>query len=110
MNYGRAFKVARALSGLEQRELAKLADIDPSHLSLIEQGKRNPSVSTLKKLAHGLKMPQHVLDLLAAEPEDLKKASSAEVQVLGELIARTLVAHGESHKADGPRAKRRTKA
>jgi transcriptional regulator with XRE-family HTH domain len=36
MNYGRAFKIARALSGLEQRELAKLADIDPSHLSLIE--------------------------------------------------------------------------
>ena len=110
MNYGRAFKVARALSGLEQRELAKLADIDPSHLSLIEQGKRNPSLNTLKRLAEGLKMPQHILDLLAAEPEDLKNASSAEVQVLGELIARTLIAHGESHKPHRSQQKRRIKA
>ena len=45
MDYGKALRIGRAIAGLQQRELAELAEIDPSHNSLIEVGKRKPSSS-----------------------------------------------------------------
>lgn len=111
MNYGRALKIARALAGLEQKDLAKRAEIDASHISLIEQGKRNPSVTTLEKIAHGLGMPYHILTLLAAESEDLKSVQKVEVNRLAEFIAKTLLSNEDvsSAKKRKSRSKRHTK-
>jgi transcriptional regulator with XRE-family HTH domain len=91
MNYGRAVRIARAIAGLEQRDLARLANLDSSHISLIERGKRNPTVATLEKIAKALEIPYHLLTLLAAETGDLKNVGAAETKQLGEHLARVLL-------------------
>ena|SRR5258708_3363933 len=107
MNYGRALKIARAVAGLEQRELAKLASLDPSHISLIEQGKRNPTVVTLEKIAKALKMPYHLLTMLASESKDLKTVGAAEIRELGEILARALLSDKDVHKTGSKKSRSR---
>lgn len=91
MNYGRAVRIARAIAGLQQRELAERVGLDPSHVSLIEMGKRKPSVSALEKLAEGLGVPLHLLTLLGAEQADLKHVRPDELAGIGEALARVLL-------------------
>jgi transcriptional regulator with XRE-family HTH domain len=112
MNYGRALKIARALSDLEQQELASLAGLDSSHVSLIEQGKRNPTITTLEKIAKGLGVPYHLLTVLAAEPKDLKNVRASEIRELGELLARLLLTnkHVDKPGRSKSRPRRRAKA
>lgn len=90
MNYGKALKIARAIKGLQQRELAERSGLTASHLSLIEAGKRKPSVGALHKLSEALEMPTHLLTLLAAESEDLTLVGPEELRSLGESLARLL--------------------
>lgn len=44
----------RVEKGLKQKDLAKMAGVAPNTLSRIEQGKFNPSLKTLSKLADAL--------------------------------------------------------
>lgn len=56
MDVGNRLKVARKKSGLSQRELAKLAGVTNSTISMIEKNSVSPSVSSLKKVLSGLPM------------------------------------------------------
>lgn len=47
MNYGKAIRVARAIAGMEQKQLAAKANLNPSHISLIEKGARRPSTRAI---------------------------------------------------------------
>jgi transcriptional regulator with XRE-family HTH domain len=93
MDYGKAFRIARAIGGFQQKELAEIAELDPSHISLIEKGKRNPSVGTIKKIANALQIPEHLLTLLAAEPEDLDIQDPQELQRAVSSLAELLLRH-----------------
>jgi ribosome-binding protein aMBF1 (putative translation factor) len=53
-NFIRAFIKARNASGLTQQQLSAKTGIDQAILSRIENGKANPSILTLQKLAKGL--------------------------------------------------------
>lgn len=55
-NVGKRLKLVRKLRGLSQRELAKRAGVTNSTISLIEQDRVSPSVSSLKKVLDGLPM------------------------------------------------------
>src|SRR5712692_5771149 len=103
MNYAKALKVARALSGLQQQELAEAAGLDPSYLSLIEMGKRKPSVTAIEKVARGLGIPTHLFMLLASEPEDLKEADSTEINRASESLARLFI--HQAPRPKGPKPK-----
>jgi transcriptional regulator with XRE-family HTH domain len=94
MDYGKAFRIARAITGLQQKELAELADIDPSHISLIEIGKRQPSVVMVGKLAKALQIPDHLLTLLAAEPDDLDMENPKELERAAQSLAQLIIGHG----------------
>lgn len=48
--------VARENAEITQKELAKKTGIDQANISKIERGIANPSLSTLKRLAHGMGM------------------------------------------------------
>ena len=98
MDYGKALRIARAISGLQQKELAQLADIDPSHISLMEMGKRKPSIGTVQKLAKALQIPDHLLTLLAAEPDDLDMKNPEELQRAAQSLTHLLLQHGASSK------------
>lgn len=71
MNIGKAIKLCRTQKGLTRTELAKNADISISYLSLLEQGKRDPSLSTVEKLSNALNIPLSVLVFLASDKTEL---------------------------------------
>jgi len=54
---GRAIATLRASKGIRQQDLAKKIGAGASHISLIEAGKREPSLALLRKLAHALETP-----------------------------------------------------
>ncbi len=69
MNLGKAIKLCRTQRGLTQIKLANLAEISVSYLSLLEQGKRDPTFSTIERIADGLKIPIIMLVFLAEDGE-----------------------------------------
>lgn len=73
-------RTARLLAGMSMRELATRAEISVSHLSTIENGSGNASVSTLCKLCDALGMA--VADLFASQPPELFPVRSNEREIL----------------------------
>jgi len=106
MDYGKAIKILRAIADLQQRELAEIAGVDASLISMIEQGKRKPSVTTLEQITSALRVPQHLFILLASEPKDLKTVNSQELQRATEALARILLTNASKST---PRNSRRRK-
>jgi transcriptional regulator with XRE-family HTH domain len=51
MDLARAIKLIRTASGMKQKEIAVKVGVTPNYLSLVENGKREPSISFLKRLA-----------------------------------------------------------
>lgn len=92
MNYGRAIRVVRNACGLNQTELASRLDVGASHLSLIEAGKRRPSVKLLADISFATGVPVHLIALLASEPSDLEREENvAQVNALAQALLRVLV-------------------
>lgn len=56
IDVGTHLKTVRTLYGLSQRELAKRAGVTNGMISLIEQNRVSPSVSSLKKVLDGIPM------------------------------------------------------
>ena len=86
MDIGSAVKRCRTLKQLTQAELAKRANISVSHLCLLEQNKREPSVSSLDSISKALNMPLSVLMLIASEGDDISEISSENVNKLSDVI------------------------
>jgi len=101
MDYGKGLKIARAIAGLQQKELAKLALIDPSHVSLIEMGKRTPSLKTVQKLSRALRMPHHLLVLLSAEDGDLNIDDPEELKRAVASLAHVILGNGKNRRRPG---------
>lgn len=71
MNIGNAIKLARTSKKLTLNDLATLSELSQSYLSLIESGKRDPSLSILEKISHALKMPVPILIFLGSEQDEI---------------------------------------
>lgn len=71
MNIGNAILLARTKRKLSQAALADRAGISVSYLSMLERSKRDPALSTLKKVANALGMPLEILFFLGAESGEL---------------------------------------
>lgn len=54
---GQRIQQARRAKGWTQEDLAHHAGLDFSYLNQLENGKRNPSLSTLYKIATALEVP-----------------------------------------------------
>src|SRR5450432_4402969 len=69
LDVGTHLKAVRQMYGLSQRELARRAGVTNGLISLIEQNRVSPSVSSLKKVLDGVPMSLaefFTLDLAAA--------------------------------------------
>jgi transcriptional regulator with XRE-family HTH domain len=97
MRHGKAIRICRAAKGLSQKELAAKAGIGSSHVSLIEAGKRSPSLATVEKLCKALSVPTHLVMLLAAEPGDVQAKHMENLKDLSGMLVQLLVG-SESHK------------
>lgn len=73
MPVAKRIKTLRESKGLSLRALAETCNVSPSTLSQIEQGDTSPSVATLEKLAHGLRLP------VAAFFVDTEESSTLEI-------------------------------
>ena len=82
-NYGRAFRIIRAAFGLRQSELAERMPVTASQLSLIESGKRQPSLRVVNGLANAVGVPVALISILAASPGEVESKSSEDVSALG---------------------------
>jgi transcriptional regulator with XRE-family HTH domain len=91
MRYGKAIRICRAAKGLSQKQLAARASIGSSHVSLIEAGKRSPSLATVEKLCKALSVPAHLVMLLAAEPGDVQAKHMENLKDLSGMILQLLV-------------------
>jgi transcriptional regulator with XRE-family HTH domain len=67
MDYSKAVRIARAVSGIQQKELAEKAGLNASHVLLIEKGSRKPSVGAIEKLCKAFRIPEPLFTLLVAE-------------------------------------------
>lgn len=61
MQVGEVIKQLRSAAGLSQQEYAKRLEITASYLSLVETGKREPTVPLLRKMADVLGAPAALL-------------------------------------------------
>lgn len=78
----------RESSGFSQRELARRLDVDASYLSHLEAGRRDPSLSFLRRLGNEVSAPLALLlgsALLDGLPEDQRKLYEPILQQLVEL-------------------------
>ena len=61
MTIGRNIKLFRTIVGLKQKELAQMIEVKDSYLSSIENDKKEPSLSLLKKISKALDIPLSML-------------------------------------------------
>jgi len=57
LTLGNAIKLIRTAKGLKQKDLALSLGVSPNYISLVESGKREPSLSYLRRLAEELHVP-----------------------------------------------------
>lgn len=101
MRYDRALRICRAAAGLQQTELAQKAGVGASYLSLIEAGKRTPSLETVRGICEALGIPPALFMLLASDVSELKGRHREDVNALSSALLNLLVS------AEAPRRRRR---
>src|SRR5258708_972969 len=107
MDYSKAIRVARSLADMPQRELARRVSVDSSLISMLESGRRKPSLETLEKIAAALGLPFHLFALLASEPGDVKKSDSDALHRLAEGLSKLLLGGGDDGTPRGsPRGRK----
>ena len=92
---------------MTQTALAERLSIGTSQLSLIEAGKRQPSMRVLQEISRAMSVPMHLLTLLASRPEDL--VDEADPKVANELanaVLRLLVRVGDQRTLPLPSSKK----
>lgn len=91
---GKEVRRRREALGLTLEELAERADLSPNYIGTVENGRRDPSLSTLESLAKGLGVPVSELfgpvkDLSAAA-YDMGRSFDAAPAEVQELVVRVL--------------------
>lgn len=71
MNVGQAIKMCRTRRGISQAVLARRAQCSVSYLSMLENNQRDPTLSTLKRIAESLNVPIGILFFLASDHGEL---------------------------------------
>jgi len=94
-DYAKAFRIIRAAFGLRQSELAERMPVTASQLSLIESGKRQPSLKVVDALAHAVGVPSPLVSLLASDSSDFESRENNDISDLARALLRVLVSAKE---------------
>jgi transcriptional regulator with XRE-family HTH domain len=91
VNFARALRMARAARGMSQQELARLVEIRPSYLSMLERGDRkNPSSDLVSKIARALNIPVPLFMLLGSDQSELNLISPPDANKLARALLEAL--------------------
>jgi transcriptional regulator with XRE-family HTH domain len=74
LRIGHAVSICRAAKGWSMATLANNADLTPSMLSLVEDGKRELSVDALERVTKALEIPMPHFLLLASDEQTVAEA------------------------------------
>ncbi|MBX3412371.1 MAG: helix-turn-helix transcriptional regulator [Pirellulales bacterium] len=61
IHIGKSIRKLRADRGISQQDLAASAELTPSFLSLVENGRRRPSLAVLQRIAEALGVPEEAI-------------------------------------------------
>jgi transcriptional regulator with XRE-family HTH domain len=86
MNIGHALKLTRSAKKLSLEALSERADLSQSYLSMIESGKREPTLSSVQKIANALGIPTPILLFLAADKSELEGIDAETSQRLSAAV------------------------
>ncbi|MEN3262573.1 helix-turn-helix transcriptional regulator [Sodalis endosymbiont of Spalangia cameroni] len=84
MNIGKAIRLCRTQRGMSQGEVARIAGCSVSYLSMLENNKRDPTLSTIEKISYALRVPLGMLFFLGADAGELQgidKSFQSEVAI-----------------------------
>ena len=85
---GRTIKKLRIDKELSQEQLAIAADITPSYLSLIENDRRDASISVLRRIAEAIGVPPEVIIWDAVQLPAKLDAKDKRICELAKIIVR----------------------
>ncbi len=77
MGLARAIRKVRADADLDQRSLARRAELDPSQMSRMEQGEGNPTWGMVRRIAYALEVELADLAALAENFEQRLRSEEA---------------------------------
>jgi transcriptional regulator with XRE-family HTH domain len=85
---GEYIRSLRASAGLNQRELAERVGISASMLSLVESGRREPTIRMLRDIGHALEIPTAALFVVALQDnaDDHNSPVSIKLREIGENL------------------------
>lgn len=86
MEIGHAIKVCRSSRKLSLDEVSTRSGLSQSYLSLIETGKREPTLSSIEKLSKALAVPTPVLMFLAANESELQGMDAETSRLLSAAV------------------------
>jgi transcriptional regulator with XRE-family HTH domain len=85
---GQIIKLIRTADGLQQGQIAQSLDISRAYLSQIENGRKEPSLSFLKRCSKILRVPLPLLLLSEQTPNDDNVLAELREILAGILMAR----------------------
>ena len=85
VNIGKAVKLCRNQKGFTKTKLAELSGLSLSYFTLLEQGKRDPSISTVERISDALGIPAFILIFLATENDERNSISTELLEKLSHL-------------------------
>jgi transcriptional regulator with XRE-family HTH domain len=71
MSFSNALKMCRTQKRVSKTKLAELSGLSISYLTLLEQGKRDPNLSTIEKICKALNIPISIFIFLAFDKNEI---------------------------------------
>jgi transcriptional regulator with XRE-family HTH domain len=88
MEFGRTISSLREKWGIEQKDLAKAIGVSKSYISIIENGRRKPSMRVLTKIAEYFELPISFFMYQASKSSGTAKSKKAKeaLQIVDSII------------------------
>lgn len=91
MNVGSTIKRIRESQKVTLDDLASRTELSKGYLSLVENDRREPSMSSLQTICHSLDVPIEVVVLLAAKGSSIDEVSIESVEKLKSLLLELVI-------------------
>ena len=104
MTLGNAIKVVRTATGMKQRDVAAKVGVTANYMSLVEGGKREPSIAFLNRLAKALGIPVGIFFLWQEMGDN--ETNSKRIDKIRDLLTRLEAMYITTKLSRNPRRKR----
>ena len=88
MNIGKAIRIVRQAKGIAMGNLAREASVSIPFLSLVENGKRQPSLEVVERISSVLEIPMDALLILSQTGSGSLSSSDDRTSRLTDVLAR----------------------